>query len=1272
MIAIIIDMDGGNSTSPNIGRGPTRLPKEANLVIPQENAADELGSNQNRTNKQPSDRARDGIVDNDDVAFGLQQIANLLGPKKSEAEATSDEYEQCYELIEQYLKLPEINLIIENRDLHKYLDNKIALNSGRLDKESASRNLGSFSQINLPSLLEKYPKHRLVTTILKENYAAKLEKKHQSKSAQADKSKARLLGAILSITQNDRHSLLSYLPILLYLSRTLEQKSYEEQFLKQVKLFRTKGLKTPRSSTDLLGDVGFLRAVVSASLDYGEFSVFRLLIAETKDLSLLMTNAVLEDMTSFLNVTKCFPLFFEACETLYEKQKPTPAQITQYSEQLEKKGSDPASADSTEGGLTICRLVLLIKYALLNLSKADRIWEFFEILGLPTELRVDILCSTQEETQVVDLLELHPQVKDHISLQNIHKFRMYQLLLLHDPMSLIEIFNTPVSDDPKNPKKQTPLYDVMCKLIGEGQYVEKLCNVIIFVNETFWDHAKLNKFFKSLSQTLMSKTSDWLIYIQNPLLFSITLVYFFKKVKLQLDFNDKDIEDLSNMMLNFCKEYIENASAEVLNINLADKDGTDNGFLDYAFLVQDMNILSSDPIEDRIYEMWDLGRHTKQPLLDFMRTMGIHNQIKKFDFAIYKQNFSVEIEPQDEFQLDYQLVSNSVLMKVLSELFWPLLVVVVEFIFSMQIINIHLNEITHESDWLDFYIEEHRLIFYILVFVRASFTLSCLIRTLAISKVYSGTHHLQIFYNVCILLSIFQFGLYPLFWWNDFMMLNISQMLFVLTVLIYVLFNALSLNDYGVLLRIFANMSFVVLVFGTASVVIISLIGYSIHCIFLPFSQPIDGQIYANLNLFDSIYQGICTLYEFVFGAVVFVRPYIEENLYTYAISLVMIVFSFFGNIMMANMLVAFLTSQFDNITINAKYLTMNMQFELIKVFSPQETDTLISLPFILTIPAIPVYLCMMFEGDLRVWANNFLRKIIHALNVFLPVFLFYFIILLLFLPIRYLQQLGKLLWPAVSTRLGLLHLLSWVVAGPVFMLKLYLLDLFTVAKVVLNFSKHNDNLNYSLALEAKENLVLAFGKLSGVLEGIKKDLSKSKEKFTTAQVVVDRMANQMILDALVGQVQGSTSKPWHQNDSVGNSDDKLQPRLSEDKIYTPEEISKLNFNQKYQIPDKYLIPILLKKYASFDPINPTLSEMVLDVNFMLEKFKNNINEEKVSRLIALELQPLQNARNAAKTMVAGEDSASDYSKIFNTVASMESNIALALDKLKALRGSQK
>ena len=212
-------------------------------------------------------------------------------------------------------------------------------------------------------------------------------------------------------------------------------------------------------------------------------------------------------------------------------------------------------------------------------------------------------------------------------------------------------------------------------------------------------------------------------------------------------------------------------------------------------------------------------------------------------------------------------------------------------------------------------------------------------------------------------------------------------MLITLINLVYILYCALSLNEVGVLLRIFGAMSKVVVVFGCVSVIIIVLIAYPIHATFMNFSQPIEGQIYKDLNLFDSLYQGVLTLFEFVFGAVVLVRPYLEQNETTYILTFVMTMFSFFGNIMLANMLVAFLTSSFENINHNAKLLTMTTQYMFIEIYTMKELDSVFSTPYFLALPAVPAFLMMISKTSKRARANEFLRKVNHFYSVFLPAF---------------------------------------------------------------------------------------------------------------------------------------------------------------------------------------------------------------------------------------------------------------------------------------------
>ena len=76
---------------------------------------------------------------------------------------------------------------------------------------------------------------------------------------------------------------------------------------------------------------------------------------------------------------------------------------------------------------------------------------------------------------------------------------------------------------------------------------------------------------------------------------------------------------------------------------------------------------------------------------------------------------------------------------------------------------------------------------------------------------------------------------------------TLMEMLIVLTMVGYVFYNSLALNDIGVILRIFLRMVFVVLLFGIVSCFIILMIAYPLHTIYIDFSQVAAGQTFPQL-----------------------------------------------------------------------------------------------------------------------------------------------------------------------------------------------------------------------------------------------------------------------------------------------------------------------------------------------------------------------------------------------------------------------------------------
>ena len=234
-------------------------------------------------------------------------------------------------------------------------------------------------------------------------------------------------------------------------------------------------------------------------------------------------------------------------------------------------------------------------------------------------------------------------------------------------------------------------------------------------------------------------------------------------------------------------------------------------------------------------------------------------------------------------------------------------------------------------------------------------------------------------------------------------------------------------------------MVYVVLIYGIVSCGIITMIAYPIHTIYIDFSQVVDGQIFPQMNVFRSLYNGVLTLFEFVFGAVIFVRPYLEENLYTYTITFIMVIFSFFGNIMLANMLIAFLTAQFEDIRRRAKYFTLKMQFGFVKMFDMNDLDTLFTMPFPLIVPALPFFLFMIKPGGCRKSVNIFLRKVIHIINEFIPTFLVVQIMLICLYILRYVEMILFLMIRVPIKLIYSLYFLAWLVLGPLLLIKLYI-----------------------------------------------------------------------------------------------------------------------------------------------------------------------------------------------------------------------------------------
>ena len=1040
----------------------------------------------------------------------------------------------------------------------------------------------------------------------------------------------------------------SYLPVAVFYALHFKMDHEMEAVAKLTEVWRD---VRNFESVEPFFDDSYSIVLLSLLLDRQEYTTFRVFIGSVEDLNLLICEQFFSKF--FLYNRYDYLVDYYQMYKIFSKSHPLKKdQVSLFTRSDDSMLTKP---NLHEGKVVILdygqvtklssaqKMNIFIKNYFKSTDEDHLLMDIFHHLKMSKEAIVTRLLHSQEEERFVRICHEYESLIECLVPERVLQEKQYKLLILFDGMELINVFNMKVDVVRKKGKN---IYEELCSRIQQGVDVEDLCNVIVHVNETFWDMEKMMKFYEALKQLLYNPKINWLVYIQNPLLFYMTLIKFFKDIKKQLDYRNPEINELTDDMMNFCKHYINNASEESLKINLFDRDSNDKTFLHYAFLVADMGILETDQVEDLIHKMWDLGRHTLQTVEQFMRLDFMRSELKKFSFAAYTQKYEIPIEEGDSFQMEYKYASNSVSTKSLSDVFWLVPVIIIEFIFSMDIISRHLNDPTNKK-WFTSYTNEYPVLFIVHGLLRISMILNVLIKTLVMKTDHSVINNIVLLHKIFLFLNFVQFIVYP-FIFPHFWLINNSQMLLVLALVTYVLYICLSMNEYGVILRIFGNMAKVVIIFGTVSCLLITVVAYPIHTIFINFTQQISGQIYKDLNLFSDLYQGILTCFEFVFGAVVLVRPYQEENLYTYSTSFIMMMFSFFGNIMLANMLIAFLTSQFDEISKNAKYLTMNMQFGLIAVFSAKDLDTIYSLPPVLTILALPFY-AFMISRKKRRSINLFLRKVIHVVNIFIPTFILMNAKLFLLLLWRYVGILIDLTLGAAINPMNIVYAFSWIFAAPVLLFKLWFLDIKTMCTILLNFSDDGEELtNYELDDRSRSNLLNIFKKMNRVVQheyGTKGTTFISKREFMEMIGVVD------VQDWIFQGVQGLNGESAEHMET--------RRRLAEN------DFSQLKLNDKYQLPQEKLAPLLLSKFS----IRDEKGEERVDLKLMYGKLKNTVNMAGVDKLIAFENEALETAKKFFKEF--GVTDASDEVKLVQekvyTLGDKIKNVMRGMHELKSL-----
>ena len=1000
-----------------------------------------------------------------------------------------------------------------------------------------------------------------------------------------------------------------YLPVAFYFSLLYEKHQEAARLLWSDKDLQT--MVKGNMSMQILHDPKFVLLLAQVLMKFQERKIFSMLMERIPDWSAMFSNDMLDlfrehSRHNFLELTL---KELNNCILHPELHGWNPIH-------LELHDQNPSRA--SKGSLREDLLLKVLKVGFGQPESESSALQLLESLKFPVEKQIAMIAQTCDEDRFVSIVTNNLNFKKKLDVRVIIENRLFKALLMFDRFSLVGVLNTSLRADTES----STLFDEICELIKKGERIQSLCNVLTHVNDSYWDLNKLFKFYAAFNEVFRKNPYDkWLIFVHNPLLFFIRLTHFFKTKENELEARSKDITKLCTDMVKFCSSYLEQAGDESLMINILDHDKYGTDFIEYAFLAEEIGLIENQFIENLIYEMWDLGRTCLKSLPSVMRVnmMAVHDP--NFSLSMFKTDYSVDNYETDQFRFSFVYISNSVFFRVLSGIIWPLMIFFTELSFSVDMLQSELD-----GDFIKDYYFTSNPRFWFQVWARSSHLVNMVIKTLAYRDSGWGWLHLKTFYQIILSLYIVQFLIYPIFFLDSFWFLKITQLILVIANLLYVLYYSLAISQIGTILRIFIKMTMITVAYATASTIVLALFAIPLHTGFIQWSQRPDGTPNSELNPFQDYWTGLMTLFEFTFGAVIFNKPFTDFNTYVYSYTFIMIIFSFFGNIMLANLMTAFLANQFANIMGRAKYYTQQMQYSLIKVFHVNELDSIFVLPYVLTLPMLPVFIVMYFKAHLRSSLNSFLHKCVHLMNIFIPTFICMLVYLVMRSLAQYYYYMSAIVKRSLKYKLHIFYLPVWIVLGPFLLLKLIFLDLITTGRILLSFNdkRQDELLNFSLNDWEKNKLIKVFTEIQRTCFQLSDHFKKSK---VGLKEFVQEMKNIMRLDKEASLEEYQPEKNQKQLEDIDAMLNGETGRKSDIRSGMGNR-----FKIRYGVPERKLIPIILKKYAMKEirsELEHKKEQFVLDISFMLKKFARQINSNNIHRLVSFDREALELSINS-------------------------------------------
>ena len=799
-------------------------------------------------------------------------------------------------------------------------------------------------------------------------------------------------------------------------------------------------------------------------------------------------------------------------------------------------------------------------------------------------------------THDADLIQFYRLFNNSLSPED------FDLLVSHQKyVFLLHVSKTVLAEGVCN----IPIFEMMMDHLEKSMGSDQILLIVYKIRKLISNLEVVSLLYDSLSSLLSKKYTESALYLsENPIRFCIISHYLLFYLNKFLKIKNEDYSKLAVEFMKICDYMIQYLPHKALDAYTTTPDQLNHIFLDYMFKCKASKLHNSSYIENKIKSLWNKQIKYR---LQLNPTYNIHYLSKNWFMRgkRFKEVIKIVDSRMTHFPFKFSIFKDSLSFRVYNQILENLMMLASElyYIFNLDSLLPVAPLTMTIFDILKTY-NVGNLIF--LLYCRISFFIEIVIKS-RLHKNSSEMKALSYVYKFQLTMlsttSIIVFTISSQSYLENqfiFTMLN-SLPMFLMISELFILF--LPIPEVGRILRIFLQMTKILLVFTFMSFFLFLLYEFFLNRFFINYN--------ADFNIFKDIYAGTLTLYEFSMGALEFDK--FDKSLYGFLMNIVLVIFAFLGNVMMVNILVAYLTTQFSNISDNALYFTLKTQFGYFKGFPIQRADFVYYMPFN-TSPLFLIIYGLVKNPQKRKSLAAVFKMISHVIIVMVPLVVFFFLYNFVFSLLYYFKMIIKIAATEIKRPFFLLaKLITWVLAGMFLMIGFNFIDIYNIVRVNADYSFKDQDREQRDEEEMETKIEY-------------KALTTFNDKLRTLDVTEPNVNKHKFLFDRLEDLDGLDESFYFENDFM-NSEGMEETAKKMREVFQ-DLIENFSFRKEKDI----------------------------DIKFMKQYFRQNFKEENTKMLLAYQLEKLVEAKIAA-TYEEETDIKINVKKLAESIAKLNDSI---------------